>query len=246
MCAKLWIALLVILAYATPAEAEEPRWDKYAGVLQRHIRQNTKDGISLAWLDYPALRQDPTFQQVVTTLENFPIERLQGRQEKLAFYINSYNIFAIKMVLDHWPTESIKDIGSWLTPVWKLDAGKINNKTTTLHKIEHEILRPMGEPRIHMAIVCASLSCPDLRQEPFTAARLDKQLQDQASRFLNNHGKGVSSNGKSIRISKIFDWFADDFSNSTAFIRRYHPDLPYDIIIEGYLPYNWSLNGDNK
>lgn len=236
----LWIGCV---SSASPLLAEEPGWGKYSALLNRHISQHTQDGISLAWLDYPALRHDPDYRQVVVALQDFPVERLANKREKLAFYINAYNILAIKMVLDHWPVRSIKDVGSFFSPVWKKDAGKIGGKTVTLHEIEHEILRPMGEPRIHMAIVCASLSCPDLRNEPFSAARLEEQLEDQARQFFNNRGKGVSNEGNSMRVSKILDWFAEDFGDPMAFIRHYRPNLPADVAIEGFLPYNWLLNG---
>ena len=234
------------ISSASPLGAQEPAWGEYAGILNRHISRNTQDDIALAWLNYPALRRDPGYRKAVQILRDFPVERLANRREKLAFYINAYNILAIKMVLDHWPTKSIKDAGSFFNSVWKKNAGKIGGKTVTLHEIEHEILRPMGEPRIHMAIVCASLSCPDLRKEPFTAKRLERQLENQVRRFLKNRGKGVAGRGKSIQVSKIFDWFARDFGDRIAFIRRYRSDLPADVAITKFLPYNWSLNGRRK
>ena len=180
--ALVWLSLLSI----SPASAQEPEWGDYAGLLERHLSQNSQSGITLSWLDYPAVAQDPAYRKVVNGLKEFSPERLRNRQEKLAFYINAYNILAIKVVLDHWPVQSIKDVGSWFSPVWKRQAGQIGGKTVTLDEIEHKILRTMAEPRIHMAIVCASLSCPDLRNEPYSAARLEEQLEDQTGKFLNN------------------------------------------------------------
>jgi len=156
-----------------------------------------------------------------------------------------YNILALKTVLDHWPVESIKDVGSLLSPVWDKPAGNIGGKAVSLGEIEHKILRPMGEPRVHLAIVCASVSCPDLRNTPFTGSELDSQLDEQARQFLNNADKGLKIGSKRIRISKIFDWFEEDFRSIggvEAFIRGYRPDLPALRFTES-INYDWDVNG---
>ena len=114
----------------------------------------------------------------------------------------------------------------------------------TLDEIEHQILRPMGEPRIHFAIVCASLSCPDLRREAFTAERLDAQLQEQTQAFLDNVSKGLQLAGTRVEVSQIFDWFEEDFDSAggvEAFVRRYR-ELPDQIRLRADIPYNWNLN----
>lgn len=104
----------------------------------------------------------------------------------------------------------------------------------------------MGEPRIHMAIVCASKSCPDLRVEPYAAAKLDVQLSAASKAYLDNPTKGLRVEKDAIRVSKIFDWFEEDFEpmgGVEGFIYKYHPDLPTDLPIKANLPYDWSLNG---
>ena len=128
--------------------------------------------------------------------------------------------------------------------------GVVGGKETTLHVIEHEILRKMGDPRIHAAIVCASVSCPDLRQEAFTAENLDVQLDDQLKQFLANPGKGLKIDrvDKRISLSRIFDWFEEDFEPKGGvlkFIARYVPEKDREWIAKGsvsYLDYNWDLN----
>ncbi len=105
----------------------------------------------------------------------------------------------------------------------------------------------MGDPRIHLAIVCASISCPDLRNEPYTAAKLNEQLDYQSRQFLNNEGKGLKIEKKAIRLSKIFDWFKGDFKASggvMTFIKRYRTDLPA-LKIEANMPYDWTVNATN-
>lgn len=227
-----------------PVAAEEPYWNDYRSVLA-HVKPGLKNGVKLMRVDYAALNSGSSLEKAYRNLSAFDIGRLADNKERLAFYINAYNILALKMVADHWPTDSIKDAGSFFSPVWNKPAGQLDGKTVTLGEVEHQILRKMGEPRIHMAIVCASVSCPDLRPEPYTAVRLIEQLDEQSRQFLNNSGKGLRIEGKVIRISKIFDWFEEDFEaygGVASFIRRYRPGLP-DMKFKSNIPYDWSVNG---
>jgi hypothetical protein len=228
-----------------PASAVEPDWTPYAAVLAAHVAPAHRQGVKLNAVDYAALKADARFAAAVATVEAWPFEQLESDAERVAFLVNAYNLFALKMVVDHWPLASIKDIGSLLKPVWKRPAGTLDRKPVTLDDIEHRRLRRMGDPRIHMAIVCASISCPDLRPEPYTAATLDAQLDDQATQFLANPGKGLRQEGDTAHVSKIFDWFEDDFDvrgGVAAFIGHYHP-LPAATGIDADLPYDWSVNG---
>jgi hypothetical protein len=141
--------------------------------------------------------------------------------------------------------KSIKDVGSLFHPVWGKVAGTISGKLVSLDDIENDIIRPMGEPRIHLAIVCASVSCPDLRTEPYTAEKLDSQLDEQVQLFLNNNKKGLWLGKKAIHTSKIFDWFEKDFAKVggvETFIRHYRPNLP-KLAIDADIDYDWSVNG---
>ena len=154
-------ALLQVLAgllLASNVAAVEPDWKEYARVLSA-VKQGEKHGISVALVNYAALKNSGLLEKVYQQISGFPVQSLNGRDETLAFYINTYNILALKMVVDHWPVESIKDVGSFFSPVWGKDAGTIGGKTVSLDDIENKIIRPMGEPRIHLAIVCASVSC---------------------------------------------------------------------------------------
>lgn len=240
---KILAVAVVWMLFPTHAPAQEPDWGAYAGVLQRHLSRKTEQGIELAWVNYSALRQDGAWAGVVKQVADYPPHTLADGAERMAFYINTYNVLAMQMVMGHWPVASIKDPGNLLRPVWKLPAGKAAGAEVTLHQVEHEILRPMKDPRIHLAIVCASLSCPDLRPEPYTAEKLDGQLEDQTRRFLQNPAKGLRVEGETIHLSKIFDWFEADFGHLEGFIRRYRPDLPSGLALETDIPYNWSLNG---
>ncbi len=224
---------------------QSPDYTEYNLILNKYVSPQIKSGIPVNWVDYTALSKDISFNKIVKTIEAFPVDQLDGEAETLSFYINAYNIFAIKMVIDHWPLKSIKDAGSWLKPVWDKPVGMINGKEVTLGMIEHEILRPMGEPRIHLAIVCASLSCPDLRPEAYRADVLHEQLQEQAIQFLKNQAKGLKVDNSVIHVSKIFDWFEEDFSSYGGVASFIHGliDIPSDLSIKTDIEYNWSLNG---
>ena len=226
-------------------QAKEPDWTNYGKLLSQHVKQGQRHGIPLMMVDYVGIKNDPLYGKVVGQIKGFNTDQLSGNNEKLAFYINAYNILAIKMVLDHWPVKSIKDAGSLFSSVWKKDVGQINHKTVTLNEVEHEVLRKLGEPRIHMAIVCASVSCPDLRDEPYTSMKLSVQLDDQTKKFLNNSGKGLRLKGNTAEVSKIFGWFEEDFEKRggiAKFIKSYRKDLPKNIKIDSDISYDWDLN----
>ena len=241
------VAGIIVLGLSISAFAVEPDWGDYARLLQENVTTGQFKGTRLNRVNYTRLKQDPGFEKVVKQLETCSPEALANNQERLAFYINAYNILAMKMVLDHWPLKSIRDAGNFIAPVWKKEAGQIGGTTLSLDEIENKILRPMGEPRIHMAIVCASVSCPDLRQEPYRGKELDRQLDEQAGSFLSNPEKGLHVDGTEARTSRIFDWFEDDFKpgheSVEKFIRHY-TDLPSGLKLKADLPYDWSLNGE--
>ncbi|MBT4145990.1 MAG: DUF547 domain-containing protein, partial [Gammaproteobacteria bacterium] len=132
------------------------------------------------------------------------------------------------------------------SPVWGKEAGTIGGKSVSLDDIENKMIRPMGEPRIHLAIVCASVSCPDLRNQPYMASVLNKQLDAQVSGFLRNDKKGLYITKDEIVVSKIFKWFKQDFDKVGGverFIRGYRSDLPVSYPIEAEIDYDWSVNG---
>lgn len=139
------------------------------------------------------------------------------KPEQLAFLINAYNAFTVRLVLDHYPDiRSIRDIGGWFRSPWKMKFFTLLGARHSLDDIEHGMIRAPGrfdDPRIHFAIVCASVSCPMLRPEPYVAARLDRQLDDALCRFLGRRSEHRidPASGRFV-VSSIFKWYADDFS----------------------------------
>jgi len=241
-----------LLASALPVDAMAD--DAYARLLKAHVRPGVVSGIRLNLVDYRAVKADPAFDAALAALAETKSTSLATGAERLAFWMNAYNLLAIKAVLDQYPTASIRDGGGLFTPVWRKKVGVVGGATYALDEIEHGILRKtFKEPRVHFAIVCASLSCPDLRPEPFEGSRLDAQLGEQTVAFLSNPAKGLQPgpDGKTARVSSIFKWFSGDFEGAggpAAFIRaQSSPDVAGRIRALtdaglSYLGYDWSLN----
>jgi len=245
-----WGCLFGFLMMGQSAQAVDfANWDT---LLKKYVEPKTSEGIPLKAFNYRALQKDPLYKNVIADLEKAQLSNLRTKEEQLVFWINAYNIMAIKMVLDHYPVKSIKDAGGLIYPVWKITVGTVAGRERTLNEIEHEILRKMGEPRIHVAIVCASLSCPDLRPEAYVPERLDEQLDDQMTSFLLNEKKGlqVDSSKQRLSVSSIFKWFAEDFDGKggvRAFLAGYTTgnvlgSLKNEKFRINYLDYNWNLN----
>ena len=221
--------------------------EAWGRVLSAHTAQ-VKD-VAGVRVDYAALRHSADWSRVLASLVACRPEELRTRKQRLAFWIDAYNALAIDVVVRHYPLKSIRDVGSLLRPVWKREAGTIGGRAYSLDEIEHAILRPLGEPRIHAAIVCASLSCPPLRREPFHPDRLEAQLDDQLRAFLADPRKGARLEGDTLWLSRIFDWFADDFAAAGGVLAFVRPHLPSEIRERlpaaprlRFLDYDWGLN----
>ena len=250
-----WPAMLgaALLALAAPASGADSYAELYAEILTLHTYEVS--GIAGVEVDYRALRSEPAasqWREILARLDSAP--RPASRAEKLALWIDAYNILAIDMVLRHYPVESIRDVGSLFRPVWKRDAGRIAGSPVTLHQIEHEILRPMGDPRIHAALVCASSSCPSLRRDPYSAGRIDAQLDEAMRAWLSNPKKGLAIDRAAVRLvlSPILHWFEGDFDalgGVRATLAAYAPEVDRVWLSRqgagaeiDYFTYDWTLN----
>lgn len=183
-----------------------------------------------------------------TRISNF------NRDEQMAFWINLYNAVTVRVVLDHMPVASIRDIdispGVLAVGPWDKELVTVEGEALTLNDIEHRILRPIWkDPRIHYAVNCASIGCPNLKTQAWTANGLGAAL-DAAARAYVNDPRGVRIAGGDITVSRIYDWFIEDFGGDEggviAHISRYaSPDLARQIRGIGALnntEYDWSLN----
>lgn len=232
------LPVLTVLTLALAIDAAEPDYTAWNTLLKKYVRPGTKEGIKAHLVRYGALAKDPLWPAAQQVMTGFDPAKLSGKRELLAFWINAYNIAAIRKVLEIYPTASITARGD---TVWKAAAIRIAGKDYSLDEIEHRQLRPQGDARIHFAIVCASLSCPDLRAEAYTAARLESQLTGQTRAFVSNKTKGVRIEPDAIYISAIFNWFAQDFGDVPKFIARFGTKLPEGPARKEIL-YNWKLN----
>lgn len=225
--------------------AKEPNWEAYEKILDKYVSSISYKGGTLHQVNYSQLQNEPLFDEVIQLVASYPVKNLSNRDERLAFYINAYNILAIKQIIDNWPLKSIKQVGSLFTQVWDKPAGLVSGQTFTLRNLEDRVIRKYKEPRIHFAINCASISCPNLRKEPYTARRLNQQLDQQTRAFLNDPYKGAKRSRSNVHVSKIFKWFANDFKTAggTAnFIYQYRPEFK-GLAIRANIKYNWDVNG---
>ncbi len=249
----LLVSAIFIPGIASAAETPPGDYQNlYAELLLQYTR--AVDAEVGTRVDYEGLRGEKRWRQLVSRLGAIRPEGLLLRQERLAFWINAYNILVIDRVVENDPRRSIRDIGSFFRSVWKMDAGEIGGRIYSLDEIEHEILRPMGEPRIHAAIVCASISCPNLSRAPYRAARLEADLDAASEAWLRRPEKGlfIDREERVVRISPIFDWFDDDFGGSggvVEFLIRHAPQSEARWLRENignfrirYFDYNWDLN----
>ena len=138
--------------------------------------------------------------------------------QQLAFLINLYDAATLKLIVEHYPVKSIKDIGNFFKGPWKQEVVPLLGKTVTLDYLEHGVLRKKyAEPRIHFAIVCAAKGCPPLRAEAFVADRLNEQLDDQGRVFLGPKEKNRwDTHARVLYLSPIFKWFSEDFERNPA------------------------------
>lgn len=249
----LTVGTILFLAAISNSESHK----LFTEVLQQYVKEG--------FVNYKNLKNDQRLEKYLNQLSSTDPSRL-SEKEKFAFWINAYNAFTLHVVSENYPIESITDlhtggriIGYLLAKtVWDKKFITINNKKYSLNDIEHKILRKMNEPRIHFAIVCASISCPELRNEAFEADKLEGQLEKQTKKFLNDTSRNsFDIKKRKAEISEIFNWFEEDFGDSDekilTFIAAYLPEnIASDIINNlsdwdiSYKGYNWGLNEQRK
>ena len=193
-------------------------------------------------VDYNGFMRDSSqlyeyFQQLS---ENPPQENW-SREEKLAYWINAYNAYTIKLVIDSYPLKSIKD----LEDPWNKKFFKIDGVWHSLGELEHKILRKFGDPRIHFAINCASISCPVVWNRAYTADNLHEALDIQTGKFINDPERNTITSTV-VNVSKIFSWYKKDFKVNGGdvkdFINRYATVKISNQPKRGYKEYDWRLN----
>jgi hypothetical protein len=170
------------------------------------------------------------------------------RADGLAYWINMYNAVTLRLILDHYPLDGIKEIGGFMKKSpWKRKLVTVAERKLTLNDIENDIIRPTyRDPRIHFALNCASIGCPPLGAEAYLPDALSAQL-DAACRLALNRERWVRVEGDEINLTKLFSWYREDFEadggSIRAFVDRYREvELPPDSRDFEFMPYDWSLN----
>ena len=216
------------------------------GDLDAALRANVKDGFVM----YPGLAGNEAYKRYVVWLTSVNAATFTTMEARLAFWINAYNALAIKGILDGGsPSSWFGRIGYFKNTIYD-----VGGRNISLYDLEHEVLRPLGEPRIHFALNCASKSCPVLRSEAYRPAELEAQLDDAARVFVNDQSRNQLDRGEKLaRLSKIFDWFEEDFGNGEQAILNYVANYVGDASLAAelrsggwrveYLDYDWTLNG---
>lgn len=238
-------------AVASAAAALDPEHAAWSRLLERHVSEGRVDYAALA-------RVRPELDAYLRSLEAVDGTRLEAlpSADQLAFWINAYNGYTVKLVLDHYPLRSIRSIGFLPGSAFRrkfIPLERAAGKTLSLDDIEHRILRErFREPRIHFAIVCASRSCPVLRREAYRGRDLDAQLDDAARTFLRDPSRNRYDHGsRTFLASRIFEWFRGDFEAAAAtlpaYLARFLEDDVAEVVRRGdvrvdFLDYDWTLN----
>ena len=260
---KRTLFFFLALGWPAPTAARQlPDHSGFAPVLAGYLR----DGL----VDYAGLLADRQMLDGYVAELGKPTQAAVDAatsEQQLAFWINAYNACVLTLVLDHYPIEKRGGFASILNSVkgypgnsvqqipdtWKRSFCNIAGSVRSLDEIEHEIIRPMGEPRIHFAINCAAHSCPPLAATPYTPQGLDGQLDKQVVEFVANPRHFLLERGgrAELRLNKVLDWFGDDFGGNEGLIEFFLPYLSDEdrTYLESngpakvsFFDYDWTLN----
>ncbi|MCV2369364.1 DUF547 domain-containing protein [Roseateles oligotrophus] len=262
------LILASCLLWVLPARAQsfDHQHAAWAALLKKHVV--VLDGGRASQLRYAGFASDraalTSYLAALSAVSKASFDAF-SKPQQMAFLLNAYNAFTVELILTRYPKlASIKELGSLIQSPWKQKFIPLLGKQLSLDGIEQDMLRERGrfdDPRLHFAVNCASIGCPPLREEAFVAERLDAQLDEQARRFLSDRSRN-RWNGEQQRfeVSKIFDWYADDFKlghrgiGSVGTYLARHADQLADVPAErerlrgqtvakiSYLDYDWKLN----
>lgn len=262
---KILLSILLVWLTATSAPAFDTSHSTFDQLLGKHVSWNSEG--TATRVDYAGFQQDwPRLKGYLDTLSAVSRREFDSwsKPTRLAFLINAYNAFTIQLILSGYPEiTSIKDLGSLFSSPWSRAFFTLLGERRSLDNIEHGMIRVPGaydDPRIHFAVVCASIGCPALRDEAFTGARLEQQLEDSTRRFLSDKSRNrYNPRQMELEVSRLFDWYADDFAGGfrghesvAAFLAGYadllspEPEIQARIkqakVPISFLPYDWHLN----
>ncbi|WP_323755349.1 DUF547 domain-containing protein [Roseivirga sp.] len=251
---KLFVLAFFVLVSCTNDKASfegngpAPNHETWDELLKEYVNEE-------GFIDYKGIiSEKDKFESYLDLLSNNAPADSWSEDEKLAYWINVYNAFTVKLIIDNYPLVSIKDLNPTLSvptvnTVWTKDFFTIGGEDFNLDRVEHDILRKeFAEPRIHFAINCASFSCPVLRAEAFTANKVETQLAEQARAFINDPNRNKVTKNK-VELSKIFSWFGGDFKKGQSliqFLNKYSKVKIDENAEVDFMDYQWSLNDASR
>ena len=233
---KLLLLLIIVLTFSQGYA----QTSIFNDLLQKNV---TEDGI----VDYKSLKENEAkLDNYITYLEKTSPEKSWSENKQKAFWINAYNAYTVKLILENYPLKSIMNIKKKGKDAWNIPFAKVGNKTYTLNHIEHEILRKnFNDPRIHVGVNCASGSCPQLGNFAFTEQNYETKTNKLMKKFVNDTSRNKISK-KKVQISSIFDWFKGDFTENGSvidYLNKYSDIKISSKAKISYLKYDWTLNG---
>lgn len=230
-----WVATAFLLfagiSFTQAASISHDAWDKL-------LRQNVSADGKVNYKGFQKAKSD--LDAYLDYLGKNPVQESWSKAEKMAYWINAYNAFTIKLIVNNYPVASITKLHSGKP--WDVKWIKLGDKTYSLNGIENDILRPQfKDARIHFAINCAAKSCPSLLNRAWTAGNLEKYLNQQTKNFINNT-KFNTLAANEVQVSKIFDWYGVDFDKLIPFLNKYSNTKINSSATVKYNEYNWDLN----
>lgn len=241
LCLKSGLNAQVTLSFSTPDSAVQKTAAANAfahagfdSLLQKYVAEDGK-------VDYKGFKSDKAaLDAYCRLLEENPVRDDWRREEKMAYWINAYNAFTIKLIVDNYPAKSILNFDGGKT--WDVKRIKLGDKKFSLNNIENDILRPQfRDPRIHFAINCAARSCPPLWNRAYTAENLDSTLEIRTKSFINDP-KFNTLTATKAGVSKIFEWYATDFGDLIKYLNKYANTQLKSTAKVTFREYDWGLN----
>ena len=239
-----WIVVAVLLFSSGANAFEHAGWD---ALLKRHVV--LLEGGKASQLDYAGVAAERealrAYLSSVSAVREAEFDAWP-KPEQMAFLINAYNAYTVEKVLTRYPDlRSIWDFGKVFGNPFRDEFFRLLGARASLDGIEHGMLRKRyAEPRVHYALNCASVGCPMLREEAYSGVRLENQLEEQALRFLSDRSRNRYRDGR-LEVSKIFDWYKEDFEPRAQYFERYAKALGMPAGARprlAFLDYDWSLN----
>lgn len=243
-------ALAMLPDFLRAAEAFDQSHGKFARVLAANVKA--------ARVDYAKLKAAPAeLDAYLKEIEAVSASEFAkwGKADRLALLLNLYNAQTLRLIVDHYPVKSIRSIGTLPGAAWRELVVRFGGQMMSLDHLENKVIRvEYREPRIHFALVCAAVSCPPLRSEPYVGARLGEQLDDQARKFLATPESNRFDAAKNtLYLSEIFKWYGEDFTKAAGspaiYVKPFLPKAQRDALADPakvkvkFTDYDWALNG---